>query len=112
VKRPQGTLPSQAVTNPRNSSQAHMAQEATMNQCNEAHTLRSGKQVDNQVSMPPDPTPSSSTPSTSEYKSAEQGHKPTTPFLNRFRSNNNAQVDKILVIFNQVKINVPLLNAI
>ena len=44
------------------------------------------KQVNNQVSMSLDPTqistPSSSTPLTSEVKSAEQVHKPTTPFLN------------------------------
>jgi len=88
----------------------------TMNQCNVVHTLRSGKQVNNQVSMPPDLTPTStpfsSTPSTSEDKSAEQVHKPTAQFLNKLRSNNNAQMDKILEIFNQVKINVPLLDAI
>ena len=36
---PKGTFPSQSVTNHRNSSQAHMAQEDTMNQCNVVHTL-------------------------------------------------------------------------
>ena len=55
-ERPKGTLPSQPVANSKNSSQAHLAQEDHMNQCNLIHTLRSGKQVDNQVS-----TPSSST---------------------------------------------------
>jgi len=78
-ERPKGPLRSQSVTNPRNFSQAHVAQEDIMNQCNVVNTLRSGKQVDNQVSMPPDPTqtstPSSFTPSTSEDKSAEQVHK-------------------------------------
>jgi len=73
-ERPKGTLPSQPVTNPRNFSQAHIAQEDPMNQYNVVHKLRSGKQVD-KVSMPPDPTqtstPSSSTPSTFEDKSAE-----------------------------------------
>jgi len=48
-----GTLPSQPIANCRNSSQAHVAQEDTMNQCNVVHMLRLGKQVDNQVSMPP-----------------------------------------------------------
>jgi len=94
TERPKENLPSQLVTNPRNSSQIHVAQEDTMNQCNAVHMLQSIKQVDNQVSMPPDPTqtstPSSSTPSTSEDKSAEQVHKPTTLFLNRPSSNNNA----------------------
>ena len=84
-----------------------MAQEDPMDQCNVVHTLRSGKQVDNQVSMPPDPTqtttPSSSTSPNSEDKSAEQVHKPTSPFSNRLRSNNNIQMEKILKIFNQVK---------
>ena len=44
-ERPKGTLPSQPITNPRNSSQAHVAQEDTMNQCNVVHILRSRKQI-------------------------------------------------------------------
>ena len=32
-----------------------MAEEDPMNQCNVVHTLRSGKKVDNQVSMPSNP---------------------------------------------------------
>jgi len=38
-ERPKGTLPSQLVTNPKNSSQAHVAQEDPMNQCNMVHML-------------------------------------------------------------------------
>ena len=80
------------------------------------HTLRSGRQVDNQVSTSSDPTqaptPSISTPPNSVDKSAEQVHKPTTPFSNRLRNNNNAQMEKISEIFNQVKINVLLLDVI
>ena len=34
-----------------------------------------------------------------------------TPFPNRLRNNNNAQMEKIHEIFNQVKISVPLLDA-
>ena len=98
-----------------------------MNQCNIIHTLRSGKQVDNQVSMPPIPiqndstrasTPSSSTPSNSDNfekdKLADKVHKPTIPFPNRLKNNNKqtAQTDKIFEVFNQVKISVPLLDAI
>jgi len=52
-ERPKETFPSQPVTNPGNSSQAHMAEEDPMNRCNVVHTLRSGKKVDNQVSMSP-----------------------------------------------------------
>ena len=117
-ERPEETLPSQPVTKPINSSQAYVAQEDTMNQCNGVHMLRSGKQVDNQMSSPSHRTQlkhlthSSSTPSTSKDKSAEQVYKPTAPFSNRLRSKNNAQMKKILEIFNQVKINIPLLDAI
>jgi len=56
------------------------------------------------------PTPSSSTPLNSIDKSAEQVHI-TAPFPNRLRNNNNAQMEKIHEIFNQVKISVPLLDA-
>jgi len=79
-------------------------------------TLWSGRQVDNQVPTSSNPTqaptPSSSTPPNSVDKSVEQVHKPTTPFSNRLRNNNNTQMEKICEIFNQVKINVPLLDAI
>jgi len=40
-ERHRGTLPSQPITNPKNYSLAHMAQEDPMNQCNMVHTLRS-----------------------------------------------------------------------
>ena len=60
-----------------------------MSQCNLIHTLRSGKQVDNQVSTPssskqafssPDPTPSQlDANSTKKDKSAEDMRKPIHP---------------------------------
>ena len=108
------------MPNPRNPGQANEAQDP--NQCNLVHTLRLGKQVDNQVSMPPEPaqlsTPSSSTPSPQNSKeievdkSAKQVHQPVAPFLNRLGSNNNAHMEKILEVFNQVRLNIPLLDAI
>ena len=58
-ERPKRTLPSQPVANPRDSSQAHFAQEDHMSQCNLIHTLRSEKQVDNQVSIPSSPSQAS-----------------------------------------------------
>ena len=60
-ERPKGTLPSQSLTNARTSSQASLAEDQLSNQCNVVHILRSGKQVDNQVSMPPNPTQHSPT---------------------------------------------------
>jgi len=93
-KRPKGTLPSQLVANPRNSSQAHMAKDDPMNQCNDVHILRSGKKIDNHVSIPPSgiqhnntqaSTSSNSNSSQSDEfekdKSASQVHKPIIPFL-------------------------------
>ena len=46
-------------------------------------------------------------------KSAEDVHKPIVPFPNRLKSNkSNAQMEKIVKMFKQVKINVPLLDAL
>ena len=121
-ERQKGTLPSQSVANPRNSSQAHLAQEDHMSQCNLIHTLRSGKQVDNQVSTPssskqaftsPNHTsPQLDSDNTKKDKSAENMHKPIAPYPNRLKNKQGAQMDKVREIFNQVKINVPLLDAI
>ena len=60
---------------------------------------------------------SSSQPSTSKSnnkdKTDEQPYKPIVPFPNRLANNKtNAQMEKIRKIFNQVQINVPLLDAI
>ena len=64
------------------------------------------------------PTSTNSKPNTLENgenkkeKSAEDVHKPKVPFENRLKSNkSNAQMEKIFEIFNQVKFNVPLLDA-
>jgi len=71
-----------------------------MNQCNVVHTLRSGKKVVNQVSMPTNPiqhnqtqasTSSSFNLSKSDEsekdKAADQVHKPIVPFSNRLKNN-------------------------
>ena len=39
-------------------------------------------------------------------------HKPTTPFSNRLKNKQSAQIDKVRENYNQVKISVPLLGAI
>ena len=54
-ERQKGTLPSQPIMNSRNSQQAHLAEDQSVNQCNAIHTLRSGKKVNNQVSIPSNP---------------------------------------------------------
>jgi len=121
-----GTLPSQSVTNPRNSQQAHLSEDQPLNQCNVVHILRSGKKVNNQVSTPSNfiqhnhtqaSTSSSPNPSKSDEskkdKSTSQVHKPIVPFPNKLKNNKqNPHMDKIIEIFNQVKINVPLFDAI
>ena len=112
--------------NPRNSQQAHLAEDQSLNQCNAVHTLRSEKKVDNQVIKSSNPiqhnhtkasTSSSPNPSNSYEsetdKSTSQVHKPIVPFPNRLKNNKqNPHMDKIIEIFNQVKINVSLLDAI
>jgi len=112
--------------NLRNSQQAHLAEDQSLNQCNVVHTLRSGKKVDNQLSTPPNPsehnhtlasTSSSPNPSKSNEsetdKSTSQVYKPIVKFSNRLKKiKQNPHMDKIIEIFNQVKINVPLLDAI
>jgi len=49
-ERQKGTLHSQPVMNPKNSQQAHLAEDQSLNQCNVVHTLRSEKKVDIQES--------------------------------------------------------------
>ena len=58
-----------------------------------------------------------STPSNSDIsekdKSSDQVHKLIVPFPNRIKNNKqNAHMDKIFEMFNQVIINVPLLDTI
>ena len=125
-ERQKGTLPCQPLVNPKNSNQAYEVQNSQINQCNVVHTLRSEKKVDNQVYQPKspiqiNPTPaftsdssSQSAPQTSDKDTAaEQVHTPVAPFPNRLRNNNkNMHMEKILEMFNQVKLNVSLLDAI
>ena len=71
-ERQKGTLPSQPIMNLRNSQQAHLVEDQSLNQCNAVHTLRSGKKVDNQVSTPPNP-------SQHNHTSASTSSNPTPP---------------------------------
>ena len=135
-ERQKGILPSQPLPNPKNPFSINEAEDIISKQCNTVHILRSKKQVDNKVSNHPvsnnsvsnspvivpqasnDPySSSSSQPSTfksnEKNKTDEQTHKPIVPFSNRLATNKtNAQMEKIREIFNQVQINVPLLDVI
>ena len=97
-ERQKDTLPSQPIMNPKNSQQAHVAEDQSMNQCNVIHTLRSGKKVNNQASTPSNPiqhnhtqlcTSSSPSPSKSDEfkkdKSTSQVYQPIVPFSNRLK---------------------------
>jgi len=102
-----------------------LVEDQSLNQCNDVHTLRSGKKVDNQVTLPnPNQhnhssasTLSNSTPPKSDEfekdKLTSQVHQPIVSFPNRLKNNKqNSHMDRIIEIFSQVKINVPLLDAI
>jgi len=96
IERPKESLPSQPLADPRNSSQAHLAQKDQMNQYNLIHTLRSGKQVDNQVSTPSSSTQASTFPSptqppsgsynTEKDKSVVNVNKSIAPYPNRLKN--------------------------
>ena len=65
-----------------------------------------------QASTPSSPSPSKSDKSKID-KSTSLVHQLIVPFSNKLKSNKqNPHMDKIIEIFNQVKINVPLLDAI
>jgi len=98
-ERQKDTLPSQSIMNLRNSQHAHLAEDQSLNQCNVVHTLRSGKKIDNQVSIPSNPiqhnhtqafTSSSPNPFKSNEsemdKSTSQVYKPIVPFPNRLKN--------------------------
>ena len=56
---------------------------------------------------------SQSAPQTSDKDTAtDQVHKPVAPFPNRLMNNKNMHMNKKLEMFNQVKLNVPLLDTI
>jgi len=93
-ERSKGILPCQPLTNPKKFNQAHVAQDSQINQCNVVHTLRSGKQVDNQVSMPSQPiqhkttqvsTSSSSTCSTSKKPEKDNHSNRCTSLYSHFQ---------------------------
>jgi len=121
-ERERGTFSSQPEINPRDTRANNNTSNSA--QLNAVHILRSGKEVDDQVEVynhtkPADPVidPSPSGSSKANDKEAEEVIEPTydppAPFRNRLRSKKNTtQMGKILEIFKQVKVNIPLLEAV
>ena len=137
-ERERGTFPSQPLPNPRNqnanSNQAHVVQDSNVTQLNAITTLRSGKQIDNQVVNPNDSLgtflDTSKTTNDSEQNvepnvesndnqnssSSTRVDPPTeyrVPFPHRLRPKKHSdQMEKMLEIFKQVKVNIPLLDIV
>ena len=119
-EREKGKFPSQPVANPT----ASPSNPSSSAQLNAIHTLRSGREVDNQVEMPtnnksvpPSAHDHSSSSLDDEKKNSdeesERVYEPPAPFPNRLRAKKtSAHMEKITEIFKQIKINVPLLDAI
>ena len=131
--RERGSFPSQTVPNPRNqsnnSNQAHVVQDSNVNHLNAITTLRSGKQIDNQVVNPndlPEIPSNSSTPSNDCDQNIERNTDPNplptqidrptefrAPFPHRLQSKKHSeQMENFLEIFKQVKVNIPLLDIV
>jgi len=92
-ERQKGTLPSQPITNPRNSQLAHLTEDQSLNQCNIVHTLRLGKKVDNQVSTPTNHIQHN-------QSQASTSSNPTPPKSDEFeKENSTSQVHQLIVPF-------------
>ena len=128
-EREKGKFLSQLVVNPKDTG-CSSSYEA---QVNAIHSLRSGRQVDNQVRTPPSqtldqiqiPSPSPSDESIQqslpsddqepepEPEPAFDRFRPVAPFPDRLRPRKHSpQEEKILETFKQVKVNIPLLDVI
>ena len=118
-EREWGKLPSQPEPNLRTQN----SNPPQGNQVNAIHTLRSRKQVDNKVEtsdieedITVEPIEPSKEKPTLQTQVAETKHEPIiskAPFPNWLRSNKQSKhLDKMLEVFKQVQMNIPLLNMI
>jgi hypothetical protein len=125
-RREEGKLPSQPVVNPKG---LYMVNEETSHQhVQSITTLRSGKLVDNQVGEKKDEH--TEVPKTlqkdkgkqvindtSADPSSEAPYVPQAPFPERLKAPSHfgkqgEKIQEMMEVFKQVKINIPLLNAI
>lgn len=128
-ERERGKFPSQPVPNPEGQ---FVIGTTSAPPCGQEHvqaitTLRSGKQVDNQVAMPkeaneaervevshdkPDRDPRPNTV-ISNAQNCPKKFVPIAPFLDRLAApKKGSKFDDILEVFKQVQINIPFLDAI
>jgi hypothetical protein len=125
-RREEGKLPSQLVVNPKG---LYMVNEETSHQhVQSITTLRSGKMVDNQVREKKDEhieVPETLQKDkgkqvindTSVDPSSETPYVPRAPFPERLKAPSHfgkqgEKIEAMMEVFKQVKINIPLLNAI
>ena len=115
-EREKGKFPSQPEPNPR-VNHVNMAEDDHVNQANAVITLRSGTKIDNKIELPKDdgagPSETREEPNNEETQEPLEPYQPIAPFPRRLAlKKQTEQVEKILEIFKQVKVNVPLLDAI
>jgi len=127
-KRMEGTLPSQPVVNPKGHCMIdeNTASSSKHNQVQAVTVLRSGKIVDNKVEQKKD---EESEPSKKSNQAKDKGvvqddipisavpYAPKAPFPERLKESTQfgkqgEKIQDMLEIFKQVKINIPLLDAI
>ncbi|XP_026410740.1 uncharacterized protein LOC113305965 [Papaver somniferum] len=125
-----GTFPSQKTPNPKGVNQVNRSCSSNHNEHSKAvMTLRSGKTLENSVELPKDSSPSEketkvdqtsskdpngteSAKIPSEEDIPERVYVPPAPFPRRLAKKKPSTYAEILDIFKQVKINLPLLDAI
>lgn len=135
-----GKLPSQTKINPKyNSRGVNLCEDDNINPVNAVTALRSRKRIDNNVGNPnnssckvgnpdlssssnvgttniPPSIPLSPSLSNAEHSSSSNDkrvYKPITPFPHRLNNKKKpTNIDKILEIFKQVRVNMPLLDTI
>ncbi|XP_026399944.1 uncharacterized protein LOC113295827 [Papaver somniferum] len=130
--RENGTFPSQPTPNPKGVNQVNESGSSNHNEHVKAViTLRSGKKLENWVEPPKDSSPSEketevdqtsskdrdpngpeSAKNPSEEDILERVYTPPAPFPQRLAKKKPSTYAEILDIFKQVKINLPLLDAI
>ena len=126
--RDKGTFPSQPEPNPKGQV-VHDIKGKGPEQVKSIITLRSGTQVDNKVELPRyvegpsvdaepmvEPEPVKENPVKTDPSPSEPSPKtyvPKAPYPQRLGpAKSNVQLDKMLEVFKQVRINIPLLDAI
>jgi len=91
-ERQKGILPSQPLPNSKNPFPIHEAEDIGPKQCNTVHILRSGKQIDNQVSR--HPVPNKSVSNSPVIISSTQNDPSSSSQPSTSKSNNKDKTDE------------------